>query len=123
MTTLRPLLQPAIVAGPAPSLTLTFPKGRRTVALQDIVRLEGDYNYTTCFFSDGTHLLVARTIKALLARLPDGALVRLHRKHAVNPGFVAEWQPQNHLVRMTSGEDVAIARRRGDVQPIHQLLT
>jgi two-component system, LytTR family, response regulator len=123
MTTPQTLTHPATLSGSAPSLTLTFPKGRRTIALQDIVRLEGDYNYTTCFFSDGTHLLVALTLKKLLARLPDGALVRLHRKHAVNPGFVAQWQPQNHLVRMTTGDNVAIARRRSSVQPVPTLST
>jgi two-component system, LytTR family, response regulator len=108
------LPHPAMLAEPAPSLLLPFPKGRRTVDLQHIVRLEGVGNYTACHFSDGSHVLVALTMKKLLARLPDGALVRLHRKHAVNPGFVAEWQPENHLVRMTTGDDVAIARRRSD---------
>lgn len=115
MTTPHTLTYPATEIGPTPFLLLPFPKGRRSVDLRHIVRLEGDYNYTCCYFSDGSHLVVALTLKKLLARLPDGALVRLHRKHAVNPGFVAEWQRKNHLVRMTTGDSVAIARRRSNM--------
>ncbi len=94
------------------TLSLPFPKGRQTVSVQHIVRLEGQQNYTCCYFSNGTMLMVALTLKVLLDRLPPNALVRLHRKHAVNPSFVTEWNSLGSFVRLHNGETFTISRRR-----------
>jgi len=72
------------------ALRLPFLHEYRLIALSQIIRLEAQENYTCCHFSDGSKLTVARTLKKLVARLPDGVLLRLHRKQAVNPGFVTE---------------------------------
>ncbi len=97
---------------PGPALSLPFPKGQRIISIRHIVRLEAQQNYTYCYFSDGSSLLVALTLKVLLSRLPPDALIRLHRKHAVNPGFVAEWNSVGSFVRLQTGEQLAISRRR-----------
>jgi DNA-binding LytR/AlgR family response regulator len=108
---------PSLVASAADvSLSLPFDHHRRRVPVQHIVRLEGDLNYTRCFFRNGTSLLVAITLKALLERLPEGRLVRVHRKHALNPDFVAEWNPYEGFVRLQTGERFPIARRRNDLK-------
>jgi DNA-binding LytR/AlgR family response regulator len=96
------------------TLSLPFPKGRQTVSVQHIVRLEGEENYTRCYFYDGSSLLVARTLKVLLKRLPPNVLIRLHRKHAVNPQFVAQWHRAKSFVLLRTGEQISIARRRID---------
>lgn len=98
-----------------PTLNLPFPKGRRAVLVSHIVRFEGHQNYTQCFFSDGSSLLVALTMKTLLERLPPDALIRIHRKHAVNPNYVVEWNAVHNYVRLQSGDQLTIARRRNDL--------
>lgn len=97
---------------PPTTLSLPFSHGRRAVPVQQIIRLEGEQNYTRCFFSNGSSLLVALTLKVLLSRLPSGALVRLHRKHAVNPDFIRDWHTREGFVRLHNGETLTIARRR-----------
>jgi hypothetical protein len=94
------------------TLSLPFPHGRRKVPVNQIVRLEGQQNYTHCFFSNGRSLLVARTLKVLLDRLPADALIRLHRKHAVNPDYVTDWNNREGCVQLRNGETFTISRRR-----------
>lgn len=101
----QPLLQPD-------ALLLPFHTGRRWVSLQQIVRLEGEGNYTQFFFADGSRLVVALTLKRLLARLPTGQFVRLHRKHVVNWAFIAGIRQRNHVVVLFTGDEISIARRR-----------
>ena len=90
---------------------LPFPKGRQWVGINEVVRLEGQSNYTRCYFRDGSTLTVAITLGLFLERVPKGALHRLHRKHIVNPRFVARWCFERNRVLLVTGEEVAIARR------------
>jgi two-component system, LytTR family, response regulator len=97
---------------PSEALLLPFPSGRRWVGLHQIVRFEGQTNYTIIFFTDGTHLLVALTMKRLLERMPANQFVRIHRKHLVNKAFIAHTQSTAFMLDLSNGDSVAIARRR-----------
>lgn len=48
------------------ALLLPFQRGRQWVNFDQIIRLEGIGNYTTCLFADGTELLVALTLRRLV---------------------------------------------------------
>ncbi len=80
--------------------------------LQQIVRLEGEGNYTQFFFADGSRLMVALTLKRILTRLPPDQFARLHRKHVVNWAFVAHIRLNDSVVLLTNGDEISIARRR-----------
>ncbi|TAE23998.1 MAG: LytTR family transcriptional regulator [Cytophagales bacterium] len=97
---------------PSEAVLLPFPSGRRWVSLHQIVRLEGQTNYTIVFFTNGTHLLVALTLKRLLERIPADQFVRIHRKHLVNRAFIAPTQSTSFMLDLSNGDSVAIARRR-----------
>jgi DNA-binding LytR/AlgR family response regulator len=94
------------------ALLLPFRAGRRWVDFGQIVRLEGIGNYTTCFFADGSQLMVALTIKCLFDRMPASQFVRLHRKHLINRAFFEAIQPHNFMVLLSNGDAISIARRR-----------
>jgi DNA-binding LytR/AlgR family response regulator len=94
------------------ALRLPFRAGRQWIDFQEIIRLEGEGNYTVCFFADGSRLLVALTLKRLLARIPAGLFVRLHRKHVVNRAFITGVRAAAHLVDLSNGDAVSISRRR-----------
>lgn len=96
------------------ALLLPFQKGRAWVSFDQIIRLEGIGNYTTCIFTDGTELLVALTLRRLADRLPEGAFVRPHKKHIVNRAHVARVYAHRSAVQLTNGEQVTIARRRAE---------
>ncbi|MBC7569387.1 MAG: LytTR family transcriptional regulator [Spirosoma sp.] len=94
------------------ALLLPFEKGHRWINLDEIIRLEGIGNYTSCIFADGSALLVALTIRRLQDRIPAGLFVRPHKKHLLNRAYVAGVHPNMGAVSLTNGDRVAMARRR-----------
>jgi DNA-binding LytR/AlgR family response regulator len=96
----------------ASGLILPFPKGRKAVPIHTIVRLEGDCNYTTFWFADGSHLFVAVTLKKLAPRLPAGLFHRVHRKHLVNRAYIQTLDAPRLQLNLTTGEQIDVARRR-----------
>ena len=94
------------------ALLLPFQAGRRWVSLDQIIRLEGEGNYTTCVFADGSALMVALTIKRLQDRIPAGLFVRPHKKHLLNRAHVADVSTNTFIVSLDNGDKVDIARRR-----------
>lgn len=109
-------LQTAIIANschPLPeALLLPFQSGRRWVSIEHIIRLEGDGNYTTCYFTDGSHLMVALTLKRLLKRVPVGTFLRPHRKHLINRSFIVGVHTNTFTIDLSNGDSIIIARRR-----------
>ncbi|TAE26483.1 MAG: LytTR family transcriptional regulator [Cytophagales bacterium] len=98
---------------PEPTLKLQFADGhRRQVELNRFVRFEADSNYTNCIFQDGSRLLVSITLGQLLTRISPTEYIRIHSKHAINRQYVAGVIPGKQVVRLITGEDVVIARRR-----------
>jgi DNA-binding LytR/AlgR family response regulator len=94
------------------ALRLPFQEGGRWVSFDQIVRLEGVGNYTSCVFAGGSALLVALTLRRLADRIPAGAFVRPHRKHLVNRAFIVRIRRDDPVVQLTNGERLEIARRR-----------
>lgn len=92
-------------------LWLPYLPKRRWIGFDRIVRLEGQGNYTLVHLSDGSHLLVALTLKRLVARLPAPTFVRLHRKHIINRQYVVAFQPNHQQVCLKAGETIGISRR------------
>ncbi len=95
----------------AQGLWLPYLPKRRWTGFDRIVRLEGQGNYTLVYLSDGSHLLVALTLKRLIVRLPTSAFVRLHRKHIINRQYVVAFQPNEQQVCLEAGETIGISRR------------
>src|SRR5205823_8125267 len=69
-------------------LLIPFYDRKRTVSVDEIVRLEGCGNYTNFFLKDGTKMLVSRTLKEYETLLDGQAFVRVHKSCIVNLGFV-----------------------------------
>ncbi len=59
----------------------------RIVKIDQIVRCESSNNYTIFYFSDGTKLLVSKTLKEYEKMLPDSFL-RVHQSHLVHIPFI-----------------------------------
>ncbi len=93
-------------------LYLPFLVGRRWVPLARVIRLEGIGNYTRVFFTNGSDLLVALTLKVLEDRLPAETMMRPHRKHLLNWQYVQAVHPILKEVTLYNGERFSLARRR-----------
>lgn len=94
-------------------LLIPFYDRKRTVSVDEIVRLEGCGNYTNFFLKDGTKMLVSRTLKEYESLLDSQAFVRVHKSCIVNLGFVRRFfiKKEGEL-ELADGHQVKISRRR-----------
>ena len=80
---------------------------------EEIVRLEGESNYTRLFFKDNKPLLVSKTLKDYEDILTEHGFIRIHKSHLVNKKHVVNYNTEGQLV-MVDQSKVEISRRRKD---------
>ena len=97
-------------------LLIPFYDRKRTVSVDEIVRLEGSGNYTNFFLKDGTKMLVSRTLKEYETLLDGQSFVRVHKSCIVNLGFVRKFFVKKEgELELTDGQQVKISRRRAQM--------
>ncbi|MFC5409030.1 LytR/AlgR family response regulator transcription factor [Larkinella bovis] len=97
----------------AQKLLIPFYDRKRTISLEEIVRLEGSGNYTNFFLKDGTRMLVSRTLKEYEELLEGEAFVRVHKSCIVNLGYVRRFYVKKEgELELNDGQQVKISRRR-----------
>jgi len=97
-------------------LLIPFYDRKRTVSVDEIVRLEGCGNYTNFFLKDGTKMLVSRTLKEYETLLDGQAFVRVHKSCIVNLSFVRKFYVKKEgELELIDGQQVKISRRRAQM--------
>lgn len=97
-------------------LLIPFYDRKRTVSVDEIVRLEGSGNYTNFFLKDGTKMLVSRTLKEYETLLDGQAFVRVHKSCIVNLEFVRKFYVKKEgELELMDGQQVKISRRRAQM--------
>jgi two-component system LytT family response regulator len=77
----------------------------------EIIRCEGESNYTRFIFKEGKPLMVSHTLKDYDSILSDYGFVRVHKSHLVNMKFVSGIDRDGFL-RLQNGDEVPVSRRR-----------
>ncbi|MFT3947717.1 MAG: LytTR family DNA-binding domain-containing protein [Agriterribacter sp.] len=77
---------------------------------EQIIRLEGEGNYTRFFFADGHTLLVAYTLKNYDSMLVTHNFIRVHKSHLINISFVSGYK--DNILIMADQSAVEVSRRR-----------
>jgi two-component system LytT family response regulator len=77
----------------------------------EIIRLEGEGNYTKFFFADKTSLLVTYTMKSYEDILTNYGFLRVHKSHLVNKAHIVNYLPDG-ILTMADFSKVEISRRR-----------
>jgi two-component system LytT family response regulator len=94
-------------------MLIPFYDRKRTISLDEIVRLEGSGNYTNFFLKDGTRMLVSRTLKEYEEMLDGQAFVRVHKSCIVNLVYVRRFYVKKEgELELNDGQQVKISRRR-----------
>ena len=78
---------------------------------QDIIRLEGERNYTKFYFANNTSLLTTYTLKNYEDILLNYGFIRVHKSHLVNKAHVVNYMADGTLT-MTDHARVEVSRRR-----------
>src|SRR5688500_11415761 len=77
----------------------------------EIIRCEGESNYTKFFLKEGKSLMVSHTLKDYESILSDYGFVRVHKSHLVNMKYVSRMDRDGFLW-LSNGESVPVSRRR-----------
>jgi len=85
------------------------------IALSEIIRCQGEKNYTWFYLQDGRKLLVSQTLKEYVGLLEDAHFFRVHQSHLINLQQIKKYSRRDGgYVVMTDKEIVPVARNRKD---------
>ncbi|MGD9931164.1 MAG: LytR/AlgR family response regulator transcription factor [Mangrovibacterium sp.] len=74
-----------------PIIALPEMNGFAIIKVKDILRCEGERNYTRVFYKDGTSVLISRTLLEFVQLLMPHGFCRIHRSHLVNLDCVVRY--------------------------------
>jgi two-component system LytT family response regulator len=77
----------------------------------EILRLEGESNYTRFYFANQKPMIVSRTLKEYEDILADHDFIRAHKSHLVNKKFVKHFDKEG-LLWLTDGSHIVVSRRK-----------
>jgi two-component system LytT family response regulator len=93
-------------------ISLPSANATQLVAIDDIVRIESDSNYSTVYFTNRTKLTVVKTLKEFEEQLKQ-SFIRIHQSHLVNLNHIIGFKNQdNGYVIVQGNELIEISRRR-----------
>ncbi len=81
--------------------------------INKITRLESNGNYTYFYFTDGSKLLITKTLKDFEKVLPDSKFIRTHQSHLVNADEVKEFvKTEGGYLLMNDQSRVSVSIRK-----------
>lgn len=85
------------------------------VDVAEILRCESNINYTMFYFTNGTKLLVTKTLKEFDNLLTDHNFIRVHQSHLINTRFIKEFTKSDGYIIMKDGTKVPVSTRKKQV--------
>lgn len=83
------------------------------VRVQDIIRCEGEHNYTTFYLLNSKKIVVSHTLKEYETLLVDHGFFRAHQSHLVNINYIHCFDKrEGGLLRMEDGSTVPVSQRK-----------
>ena len=81
--------------------------------VKSIIRCEGETNYTRFYFTDGTKLLISKTLIEFEKVLEDYGFIRTHKTHLVNLLHVTAFNKADGCsLSLSDGTTIPVSRRR-----------
>lgn len=85
------------------------------VKIEEIIRCQGENNYTKFFLNNGHSVLVSKTIKEYEELLKEDGFIRVHQSHLINKKHVNSYEKrEGGYLKMVDGSMVSISRQRKD---------
>jgi len=86
-------------------------RGIDFLEIKDIVRCEGEGNYTTFFLHDGSKTVASKGLSEYDSLLKDNGFFRIHRAHLVNLSYVKRYiRGRGGFVEMNNGTELDVSR-------------
>lgn len=88
-------------------------KDAQLVQLSNIIRIEGDNNYSTFYLNNGSKILVSKTLKEYEERLEQQHFFRIHKSHIINLNYLSKLLKEDTLlVQLSDGTQLEVSIRR-----------
>ena len=83
------------------------------INIKDVVRLEGEDNYTHIFLNSGNRLTASKTIKSYEEMLAGVNFYRVHKSHVINLNYLKKFvKGDGGYIIMDDDKQIAVSRRR-----------
>lgn len=86
-------------------------KETRYVAIEEIIRLQADSNYTHIYKTGNKIYYSAKSLKEYDEILTGHRFLRVHKSHLINPKHVESYDRQG-MLKMSDGSEVEVSRRK-----------
>ncbi|MCC6372434.1 MAG: response regulator transcription factor [Bacteroidia bacterium] len=93
-------------------LVVTNINGFQVLSISDIVRLEGDRNYTHFIMSDGKKITTSKTLGDYENLLHEFGFFRAHQSTIINLRFVKAYKKSEELIEMLDNKLIKLSRHR-----------
>ena len=94
-------------------IVLPTGSGFEVASVSDIIRCEGERNYTRFIFTNGNKILVSKTLKEFEDLLCNYGFYRIHQSHVINLKHVKKYfKGKNPEVEMSDSQILPISRNR-----------
>lgn len=88
-------------------------KDAHWVQLSNIVRINGENNYSTFFLNDGSKIMVSKTLKEFEEKLETQHFFRVNKSQIINLNYLTKLlKPDVLVVQMTDGTQIEVSVRR-----------
>ncbi|PTN04241.1 LytTR family two component transcriptional regulator [Mangrovibacterium marinum] len=105
-------------------VTIALPEmnGFAIIKVKDILRCEGERNYTRVFYKDGSSVLISRTLLEFDQLLVPHGFFRIHRSHLVNLSCISRYvKTDGGMVEMNDKSQLKVSPKFKD-NLLHLLL-
>jgi two-component system LytT family response regulator len=82
------------------------------IKVTDIVRCEGDGNYTTLFLAKEKKVVASKPLREYDTILPSTMFFRVHQTHLINLNFIKKFTRNDGAVVLIDNTHIPVARRR-----------
>lgn len=82
------------------------------VDIGEIVRLESNINYTQFFFTNGSKLLVTKTLKEFDKLLNEHDFIRVHQSHLIAKNQIKAFLKQNGEIQLKDDSRIPVSTRK-----------
>lgn len=96
-----------------PTLILQTHEGELQLILRNIIRIEGDRNYSCIYLKNQKKKLTTKTLGDFEDLLSEKGFFRSHKSHLINATHIRS-NPNSSLVMLSDGSSIPIARRKKD---------
>lgn len=94
-------------------IALTTADGIHLYEVSDIIRCEGDDNYTTFYIKNNKPIVISKTLKEYEELLSEYGFERIHQKHLINLAYLKSYvKKEGGYIVMSDNKQLPISQRK-----------